>query len=89
MYDVEVKKNVLKFIESLPNSNHIKENLKELNKFKSDKKLHLDIKKLNGGTKNQEIFRLRIGEIRFIFEILKEENLIIIKLADYRGRVYN
>ncbi len=73
----------------MQNSNQIKEKLIELKEFKSNKKLHLDIKKLNGGANNQEIFRLRIGEIRFIFEIIGDENLIIVKLADYRGRVYN
>lgn len=89
MFELEIKRSVLKFIESLQNSNQIKDKLRELKEFKSDKKLHLDIKKLNGQIKNQEIYRLRIAEIRFIFEILKDENLIILKLADYRGRVYN
>jgi len=89
MYEIEIKKKVFKFIETLNNFDEIKVKLKELKEFKSDKKLHLDIERLKGQDKNTELYRLRIGEVRFIFEVLKDENTIIIKLADYRGRIYN
>jgi mRNA-degrading endonuclease RelE of RelBE toxin-antitoxin system len=39
--------------------------------------------------KNIDLFRLRIGEIRIIFQLFNEEKIIFVKLADYRGRVYS
>ena len=86
MYEIDIKKKVFNFICSLENSDRIIKKLKELKNFKTNKKLHLDIERLKG--KNKNLFRLRIGEIRFIFEILKEKKLIYVKLADYRGKVY-
>ena len=84
MYKVRVKREVSQFIDSLPNSEEIKEKLIRLKHFKSTKNIHLDIKRYRD--KKRDIFRLRIGKLRFIFEV--EENLIFIKAADFRGRVY-
>jgi len=86
MYNLDIKKKVFNFIESLQNSKEIKEKLIKLKDFKTNKKLHLDIERLQG--KNKNSFRLRIGEVRFIFEVYKNEKLIYIKLVDYRGKIY-
>lgn len=86
MYNVDIKRKVYQFINTLPNSETIKEKIKKLKLFKTNKRLHLDIERLRGKYKN--LYRLRIGEVRFIFEVHKTEKLIFIKLADYRGSVY-
>ncbi|MBU2503986.1 MAG: hypothetical protein KJ879_02950 [Nanoarchaeota archaeon] len=88
MYSVEVRRKVIEFIDSLPNSNLIRNKIRDLQKFKGKERLNLDIEKIRGAKKNQELFRLRIGEIRFIFQVLKSEKIIWIKAADYRGRIY-
>lgn len=86
MYDIDVKKKVNNFINSLQNSDEIFLKLKKLKNFKFNERIHLDIERYNG--KNKNLFRLRIGEVRFIFEVFKKEKIIYIKLADYRGKVY-
>jgi mRNA-degrading endonuclease RelE of RelBE toxin-antitoxin system len=86
MYNIDLKKKVNNFIESLQNSEEIFSKLKELKKFKTNEKIHLDIERYKG--KNKNLFRLRVGEVRFIFEIFKKEKIIYVKLADYRGKVY-
>ena len=45
----------------------------------------LDIKKL---TNARASFRLRIGNVRVIFEINEEKELIFIMDIDYRGQIY-
>ncbi|MEN7981870.1 MAG: type II toxin-antitoxin system RelE/ParE family toxin [Nanoarchaeota archaeon] len=84
MYEIEIKKKIIKFINNLSNSQIIWSKIKILKLFKSDKKLNLDMEKMRGKYKN--LYRIRIGEIRLIFEVLSEK--IIIKSADYRGKVY-
>lgn len=86
MYEINVKKKVNKFIYTLSNSQIIREKLEELKHFKTDRRLHLDIERLKG--KNKNLYRLRVGEVRFIFEIIKSKKLIVVKLADYRGSIY-
>ncbi|MFW5704351.1 MAG: type II toxin-antitoxin system RelE family toxin [Nanoarchaeota archaeon] len=89
MYEIDIKKKVMKFIESLEFKETIIYKLKELKQFKSGRKLRLDIERLKGTTKCQEFYRLRVGEVRFIFQVLKKERILYIKSADYRGKVYN
>ena len=45
--------------------------------------IRADIKKIGGST-----YRLRIGNIRIIFDFNKYENVVFVKRVDYRGRVY-
>ena len=88
MYFVDIKKKVQKFINSLENSSEINKKLKLLEDFKSNEKIYLDIEKLKGKGKKFEFYRVRIGEVRFVFQVLKKEKIIWIKFADYRGRIY-
>lgn len=85
MYQIEVRNKIIKLINNLPNSQIIWTKLKLLEDFKSEKKLNLDIEKMKGNYKNH--YRLRVGNIRIIFGILK--NKLLIKSADYRGKVYS
>lgn len=43
-----------------------------------------DILKLKGSHKLEKAFRLRIGEMRIIFELYQKERLILILFIDYR-----
>lgn len=83
MYEVIIHKRVNKFIDTLENSSIIRDKLKRLKDFKSNVRLGLDIARYKG-KKNR--FRIRIGEIRFIFEVIGTE--IFIREANYRGKVY-
>lgn len=74
-----------KFIDSLSNSERIREKLKRLIYFKSNQKLGLDIARFKG--KQKDRYRVRIGEVRFIFQVIS--NKIFIDAGDYRGRVYS
>ena len=85
MYQIIIHKRVNKFIDTLPNSKKIKEKLRRLKNFKSGKRLGLDIERLKGKNKNR--YRIRIGEVRYIFEVIKPN--IFIDAADYRGKVYS
>lgn len=88
MYEVQIKNKVLKFVESLENKDEVKHKLKQLEFFKSNVKLDLDIKKLKGQKKSLEFYRLRIGDVRFIFQVLKDNKIILVKVANFRGSVY-
>jgi len=85
MFEIIINKRVNKFIDSLPNSERIKEKLRRLRYLKSNQKLGLDIARFKG--KQKDRYRIRIGEIRFIFKVV--ENRIFIDAGDYRGRIYS
>lgn len=85
MYVIDAKKKVMKFIRTLPNHQQIIEKLKQLQFFKSNERLNLDIERIKNDV---HVYRLRIGEIRIIFHVIKEKGIIYIKSADYRGKVY-
>ncbi len=55
MYEIDIKKKVMKFIESLEFKETIIYKLKELKQFKSGRKLRLDIERLKGTTKMSRI----------------------------------
>ncbi|MFP4401837.1 MAG: type II toxin-antitoxin system RelE family toxin [Candidatus Nanoarchaeia archaeon] len=88
MYILKVKKSVDNFLYTLENYDEIKLKIQQLKHFKSSKKLDLDIKKMQNIKKNQEFYRLRIGDVRVIFQLLKKENIIWVKTANFRGKVY-
>jgi len=83
------RKEVLKFLESLPSEqrNQIKEKINEfLDSLEGQKRVNLDIKKLRGDWEG--FMRLRIGKIRVIFKIYKDEKIVVFYEADFRGDVY-
>ena len=88
MYSIEIKGRVFKFLLSLQNSKEILSKIEKLKYFKSNRKIKLDIKKMQNQKKSREIYRMRIGDIRIIFEIFKDKNLVYIKEANFRGKVY-
>ena len=88
MYEVQIKNKVLKFVKTLENKEDIQYKLKQLEFFKSNVKLDLDIKRLKGQKKNLDFYRLRIGEVRFIFQVLKNSRIILVRIANFRGSIY-
>jgi len=85
MYEIEIKKQVAKFINKRTPNERIKIAqsflLLRQNPYRSD----LDIKKLTN-TKND--FRLRIGKYRFLYTIFENRLLISMYKADTRGDIY-
>jgi len=79
---VFLHKRVIKFLKKLDEKR--KENV--LNVLKSLEKFPLiraDIKKIGMRT-----YRMRVGEMRVIFDYIKDENAVFVKFVDFRGRVY-
>lgn len=85
-FKVLIPKKIEKFINGLENSENIKKKLISLKYFKSGKKLNLDIKCMKGSWRGY--YRLRIGNIRFIFKII-DNKIIFIEKADFRGTIYS
>ena len=80
IYEIKLEKNVVKFI---------KKQSKEIQKRIVETIYKLpegDIKKLKGYSK---YFRLRVGDIRIIFEKESEELKIIVIDIGSRGQIYN
>ena len=82
MNRVFLHKRVIKFLEKLDEKrkDSVLKVLKSLEKFPL---IRADIKKIGERT-----YRIRIGEIRVIFDYDKDRNAVFVKLIDFRGRVY-
>ena len=88
---VKFSKKSAKFLENLDDKNKERARIKIRSLVLSLEECiipfkELDIKKLKGEWK--DFFRLRIGNIRIIFRINKEEDGLRIFEIDYRGGVY-
>jgi len=79
---VFLHKRVVKFLNKLDErrKGNVLNVLKSLEKFPL---IRADIKKIGERT-----YRMRIGEIRVIFDYIKDENVVFVKFVDFRGRVY-
>lgn len=82
---IKLSKAVVKFLDSKP-----PEFIRKLDEIlthisESPHTDRFDIKKLKGMDSN---YRLRVGKYRFLFTVLKEDNIILIYKADTRGDVY-
>ncbi len=83
MYTVEIVKSVLKEIKDLPKKDILKI-LKKLH-FLEKNPYQLKLKKLK---KEENIFRVRCGKYRILFEINEDKKLIIITRIRHRKKVY-
>jgi len=86
--DIRLHPEVIKFLAQLPNvkKKNITEKLNDLKKNPKKKKPGLDIKKMKGTKKRQDIYRLRVGDIRIMYSI--EDNVIWVTDIFYRGNDY-
>ena len=86
-FEVNIKKKALKFVSRLDKKH--RENLeKELLLLKDDPvpiKL-LDITKIKG---EKYTYRIRIGKIRIIYEVMWNDKIILIKKVDFRKKAYS
>jgi mRNA interferase RelE/StbE len=87
MYSLIIHKKAVKFLNSRnPSSKRII--AKKLELLKENPYSHplLDIKKLKG---IENVFRLRIGTVRIIYQVIKNDLLILVISAGGRGDIYN
>jgi mRNA interferase RelE/StbE len=86
VYKILLHKKVIKFISSrtIKEKHKIKNKFSqiEINPYPTNKQL--DIKKLQG--KNG--FRLRIGNYRFIYDVIDDELIVYMENANSRGNIY-
>ena len=82
MNKVFLHKRVIKFLEKLDEKRreNVLRVLKSLEKFPL---IRADIKKIG-----EKTYRMRIGELRVIFDYDKERNVIFVKFVDFRSRIY-
>jgi len=86
MYRVIIHKKVIKFLQTRSVSEQrliqSKIDLLKLDPFKNN---NLDIKKLKGV---DSLYRLRIGKIRLVYQVLETELVLLIITAGSRGNIY-
>jgi mRNA interferase RelE/StbE len=86
MYKVILNKKVIKFLqrrsESEKKSIKRKIDLLQQNPIKNE---NLDIKQLKGV---ENVYRLRIGKIRMVYQVLNEKLVVILFSAGMRGDIY-
>lgn len=83
MYEIELSKKQLKFINSLKNYDIVIKKIKELKYFHINK--IVNIKRMKGNWYG--FYRLRIGNLRIIF-YEKDENIIKIHKISFRENIY-
>jgi len=86
LYKIVPHKRVIKFINSRTSKDkkRIKEKFELLQQNPYPSNFKLDSKKLQ----NRNGFRLRVGNYRFIYDVVDEELIIYIENADNRGDIY-
>jgi len=87
MYRLLLHKNVIKFLQSRSSREKLLI-IKRLNLLIYNPYNHpeLDIRKLTG---SEDIYRLRVGKYRILYEIKESELLVLVMVAASRGDVYN
>ncbi len=85
-FEINIKGKSLKFISSL--QKHDREHLKEAILVLKEEPVpikSLDITKLKG---EKNMYRIRKGKFRIVYEVIWEQKLILIHRVDFRGDVY-
>ena len=86
MFTILLSKKVVKFIKSLPvKQQKIIKSKFELLRTDPYQHPHLDLKKMKS---THELYRLRIGRIRFIYEVNREDVIILVFAGGIRGDIY-
>ncbi|MFW6246398.1 MAG: type II toxin-antitoxin system RelE family toxin [Tangfeifania sp.] len=86
MYKVILNKKVIKFLQKRSDSEKklIKRKI-ELLQQNPIKNENLDIKQLKGV---ENVYRLRIGKIRMVYQVMNDKLIVILFSAGMRGDVY-
>jgi mRNA interferase RelE/StbE len=82
-WNLKIKKNVLKKVSSLDLK--IRERIAKILELMKEDPYVLKSKKLKGF---DNIYRVRIGNIRVVYQLLDNEKTIEILKIDFRGKVY-
>jgi len=84
-YQLLLHKSVTKFLKKSPAKQRqvLKEKLEQLKQDPLSRKL--DIKLMQGYV---DLYRLRVGQIRFIYQIKNNELIVFVIKAGHRGDVY-
>ncbi len=85
MYNVNLSKKILSFLEDLDNSlyNRSLDSLNELKRNPFVKRSGCDIKKLSG---REDVYRLRVGSLRF--EYIIDDDTVFVENVFFRNRGY-
>ncbi|MDE1869587.1 MAG: type II toxin-antitoxin system RelE/ParE family toxin [Candidatus Micrarchaeota archaeon] len=78
---VEVERKAQKVLETFPTRIKLSLTL-EIGKLKNFPNVKLDLKKLGKST-----YRLRVGEYRAIFTVIKEKDIIVVVEINTRGKI--
>ena len=86
-FEINIKGKSLKFISSLQKHDreHLREAILVLKKDPVPIK-SLDITKMKG---EKNMYRIRKGKFRIVYEVIWEHKLILIHRVDFRGDVYD
>jgi len=84
MYEIIFSRHAVKFISALPQN--YKNKFKEILEILKENPYAYPYKKIRGET---NLYRIRIGKYRIMYEINKKQNQIIILKVDKRERVYD
>ncbi|MDG7016393.1 MAG: type II toxin-antitoxin system RelE/ParE family toxin [Nitrososphaerota archaeon] len=82
-YEVRLSKRALRELLALqqPTRSRIVERLEQL---KGDP-LPRGVAKLQG---RQDLYRVRVGDYRILYEVFRDEGLVLVEKVDHRGNVY-
>ena len=86
MFIIKAKKSVEKFFRELPDKD--KKRVERALMILKENPLaykRLDIAKVEG---YKNIYRLRVGKIRIIYEVFWNERIILLHRAHFRGKIY-
>lgn len=81
MYKIIIKKKAKKFIDKLPKNDRVR-----IAKAIQSLPAGEDIKKLKN---HDNLFRLRVGSYRIIYEVKNNELVVVVIDAGNRGEIYN
>lgn len=87
MYHIKLHKRVVKFIESRTpkEKQRIKEKFLQLQKNPYPNNPHTDTRHMINSTHG---YRLRVGNYRFLYDIVEDELVVYMEKADNRGDIY-
>ena len=83
MYEIIFSRKAAKFISTLPKN--YKNKIKEMLTILKENPYAYPYKKIRGET---NLYRIRVGKYRILYEINKNQNQIIILKVDKRERIY-
>ena len=75
-----------KFMDEKKIHDEVKDAIRKFILKMSGERLNIDLRKLVGNWSGY--YRIRVGKIRIIFKVFKEEREIFVERIDYRGNVY-